>query len=217
MSEQTPLVLLVGRGFMSSSHLREKLQYWDCEFHVAATYAEAHSLLNRHRFDLVLSETSLPDGRASRLIPWLVGSPTTLFLSFPTDGTCWWLPAVDHGQQCWGAHALRPREFARVLDRILYALVSAGDAQPRAVHQSPPRGVNPHETGSSERLSEEAAVISEVRKRRPVREITIDTSSLVVQEVGHVVSSSLSYRPSSLERANACRHSSRGEERSRTP
>jgi hypothetical protein len=143
MGRTTPLVLLVGRDLVSSSHLRERLQYWDCEFHLAATYAEALGLLNRCRFDLVLSETGLPDGRASRLIPWLLGAPTSLFLSFPVDGTCWWLPAVDHGRQCWGSHALRPSEFARVLDKLLYQLVSEAGPEPRStarplLHCAPP-------------------------------------------------------------------------------
>ena len=162
MIEKTPLVLLVGRGLMDSSHLREKLQYWDCEIHVAATYAEAHGLLNRYRFDLVLSETCLSDYRASRLIPWLVGAPTTLFLSFPTDEMCLWLPAVNHGQQCWGSQALRPSEFARVLDKILYQLEAAtgrdqdSTAEP-LLHCEPPSIPI-----TSKRLPEEAVAMSEI-------------------------------------------------------
>lgn len=161
MSDKTPLVLLVGRGFMSSSHLREKLQYWGCECQFAPTCAEAHGLLNRCGFDLVLSEINLPDGRASRLIPWLVGAPTTLFLSFPTDGMCWWLPAVDHGQQCWGAHALRPSEFAGVLDRILYELVSVAGPEPSSTAQSPLLGVTPSTSNCAKPSPRRVATIPE--------------------------------------------------------
>lgn len=135
MNTMNPAVLLVGKAFRTSAHLREKLQYWDCEFHFAASCAEAHDLLNRYRFDLVLSETTLPDDRASTLISRLIGSPTTLFLSFHKDGTSWWLPAIDHGQPCWGAQAMRPGEFARVLDKTLYEVVSG--AVPMPPHSVP--------------------------------------------------------------------------------
>lgn len=124
MNTKNPLVLLVGKGFMSHSHLRVKLQYWDCEFRFATSCAEAQDILDRHRIDLVLAETNLPDGRASTLIPDLIGSPTTLFLTFHKDGPCWWLPAVDRGQPCWGAQAMPPAEFARMLDKTLYEIVS---------------------------------------------------------------------------------------------
>ncbi len=136
MSKKTPLVLLVGTDLMSLSHLRERLQYWDCEFHFAATDVEAHELLNRNQFDLVLSETGLPDGWAARLIPWLLGSPTTLFLAFPVDGIRWWFLAVAHGQPCRIFHALRSNEFASALDKILYELVSGEDREPHSEAQS---------------------------------------------------------------------------------
>lgn len=164
MSSKTPLVLLAATAFANSLHLQERLQYWDCEFHLAASYAEAHDLLNRYEFDLVLSDANLSDGRAYRLIPWLTGSPTTLFIAFSGDGTCWWLPAVDRGQQSCGSQALRPSEFVRMLDKILYGLVSEPGREPTSSTQAvlPAGSLSTFET--SIRVPERAAAMHEIQE-----------------------------------------------------
>lgn len=119
MIDSPGVALLVGRGLMNSPRLVETLiaHQWKCQF--AASYREAHSHLNTSRFALLLSELYLPDGNASRLIPWLEGSQTTMFFSLATGVVTWWLPAVDHGTACFGTAALRAAEFGRRLEESL--------------------------------------------------------------------------------------------------
>jgi hypothetical protein len=123
MIDSRRVALLVGRGLMNSSRLVETFHahQWECLF--AASYGEAHSHLNSSRFGLLLSELYLPDGSASRLIPWLEGSQTTMFFSLSTSVVTWWLPAVDHGKACFGAAALRAVEFGRRLEESLQEML----------------------------------------------------------------------------------------------
>lgn len=114
-----PRVLLIGKGMINSSRLIETLvaHGWECEF--ATSYAEAHACLNTTRFALVLGEFHLPDGNASRIIPWLEGSRTTAFFSLSTGIVTWWLPALERGNICFGSCALRPGEFGQRLGESL--------------------------------------------------------------------------------------------------
>ena len=112
MSKQSPAVLLVGRSLANSPGPVEELQAQGCQVVAAASYAEAHALLNQVTFDLVLSSLVLPDGSASRLIPRLLGSDTSMFFSFPVERGNWWLPALERGAVRWGTSALRASEFA---------------------------------------------------------------------------------------------------------
>lgn len=119
MIDSRGVALLVGRGLMNSSRLVETFNahQWKCQF--AASYSEAHSHLDTNTFALLLSELYLPDGSASRLIPWLEGSQTTMFFSLSAGVVAWWLPAVDHGKACFGTAALRAAEFGRRLEECL--------------------------------------------------------------------------------------------------
>ena len=123
MNEGRTSALLVGRGLMNSPRLIKKLhaQQWKCHF--AGSYQEAHAHLNAGCFELLLSEFHLPDGSASRLIPWLEGSQTTVYFSIQTGTVTWWLPAVDHGLPCFGAAALRAEEFGWRLEESLQEMI----------------------------------------------------------------------------------------------
>ena len=68
MDIKEPIVLLVGKKMSGGCRLAEWLRGLGCEYHITASYQEARTLLETHRFDVVLSETSLPDGNAYRLI-----------------------------------------------------------------------------------------------------------------------------------------------------
>lgn len=112
-------VLLVGMSVAAASELRQWLERRGCHCRMAASYREACGLLRRASFDLVLSQMHLPDGSAYPLLAALQGVSTTLFFCLAVHHGCWWLPAIDRGQMCWGAPALRPREFARALDTVV--------------------------------------------------------------------------------------------------
>src|SRR5262249_703850 len=84
------------------------------ESHTATSLPEACDLFATLEFDLVLSNTNLPDGSAYPLVGLLAGLLTTLFFSLPVKDSCWWLPAIEYGQECLGNPAMRPKEFMLV-------------------------------------------------------------------------------------------------------
>ena len=117
---EEPIVLLVGKNMSGAFRLLEWLQRLGSEYHITASYQEARILLEKHRFDVVLSETTLPDGNAYRLISALRESPASLLFCLAVEDTYWWLPAVTQGRDCLGVPVLRPAEFARLLQGTLF-------------------------------------------------------------------------------------------------
>jgi len=84
----------------------------------------ACDLLGSRPVDLVLSNTHLSDGTGFGLLAALDGLPVTAFLCLPVEDGCFWLPAIDGGKDCLGLPALRPSEFARVLDEMARCLAA---------------------------------------------------------------------------------------------
>ncbi len=120
MDVKTPKTLLIAASPMAVSFLTARLNKWACETHFASTWKEANELVSNQRFDLVLSEFGVWDGsRSYQLESSLIGSNATLVYSYPVETSCWWLPAVKHGQSCWGSLAMRPSEFFGFLDEVL--------------------------------------------------------------------------------------------------
>jgi len=107
-----PKVLLVAKSAAAMVRLVEYLQRLGCECCVTTSCQDARLLLTANTYDLVLSETTLPDGSGYRLIPLLLGSRSSLYYAVPVHDSCWWLPALERGEHCLGASALRPNEFA---------------------------------------------------------------------------------------------------------
>jgi CheY-like chemotaxis protein len=111
-------VLLVGQNFQSAQTLIEWLHRLKFRCHFVANAREAGEFLAVHRVDLVLSNTHLSDGTGYRLLMSLARLPASAFLCFPVENSCFWLPAMDGGNQCLGLPALRPSEFARALEEM---------------------------------------------------------------------------------------------------
>jgi hypothetical protein len=82
-------------------------------------------MLSSHPVDLVLSNTHLSDGSGFGLLVALDGLPVSAFLCLAVEDSCFWLPAIDGGKECLGLPALRPSEFASLLDEL--ARSSAAD------------------------------------------------------------------------------------------
>jgi len=122
MSTKLVSVLIVGESAKGSSFLLQRLGKQGCECHVATSTGEAIRLSARHSFDLVLC-TDWMQG-INTLIAALIGSPASLFRCHPVEDSCWWLPAVRHGEECLGTPALRPSEFAHELDGIVEEIKS---------------------------------------------------------------------------------------------
>lgn len=120
-------VLLVGRDFQVAQALTDRLCRWGFSCHFASSVRAAIQMLGSVRVDLVLSNTDLPDGTGFGLVAVLGGLPVTAFLCLPVEDSCFWLPAIDGGKACLGLPALRPSEFATLLEQMAWCL----DAAPR--------------------------------------------------------------------------------------
>ena len=120
MELRRPKALVIGENPQGSSpYLAKRLQERGCECEFAVSYQEARSLLRAQDFDLALSPMRLRDGSLFPLLGSLNESNITLFYSHAVEDGCWWLPALRHGQQCFGSSALRPSEFVAVLDDVI--------------------------------------------------------------------------------------------------
>lgn len=143
MNGSAPRALLVGESLSRSSCLVGSLQEKGVECTSVASCGEAQALLETQAFDLVLSELCPPDGCAARLIQCLVGSSATMFYLLPVEDSCWWLPAVEQGQPCFGSPGLRPHAFTLVLNAILHSIspvpVGAEESARRSTASQPPR------------------------------------------------------------------------------
>jgi len=111
-------VLLVGQSFHSAQALTDRLHRWGFRCHFAGDMRAASHLLSAHPVDLVLSNTHLSDGTGFGLLAALTGLPVTAFPCLPVENSCFWLPAIDGGKECLGLPALRPSEFASVLEEM---------------------------------------------------------------------------------------------------
>jgi hypothetical protein len=112
-------VLLVSSSpqlfFICQQHLERNGCY--CEF--ANCEQEVWVMLEQNQFDLVLAVHNTRGANTECLGGLLTGSRTSLFFALPVEQSCWWVPILRLGQDCFGAPALRPGEFTIALDEIL--------------------------------------------------------------------------------------------------
>jgi len=118
---QRPSALLVGPQFHGAPSVREWLHRRRCECFLVPTLGEARASIRQRRFDLVLCGSQLPDGAGSSLIEILQGLPVSLFISYPVEDDCIWLPAILDGVNCWGKEALKPKAFMPMIEEVISA------------------------------------------------------------------------------------------------
>ena len=126
MSQECAKVLLLGESEEGWSYLAWHLEHQGCDCWLAKSTEHALSLLDRQKFQLVLTTRPLP--LANRIIERLEELNCSVFYRYPVGDGCWWLPAVDHGKECLGATALRPREFVSALDQIVREIEATASA-----------------------------------------------------------------------------------------
>jgi hypothetical protein len=112
-------VLLVGDSphlfFLCQKHLERN----GCECVFAECERAVSEMLGQRQFDLVLSLHTRRGIRSPSLVDLLSGLPTTLFCALRVEVGYWWVPILRLGEDCFGAPALRPSEFANALDGVL--------------------------------------------------------------------------------------------------
>lgn len=127
MNRKVVKVLLVGESAMGFSILSKHLEKHGGICRSASSYAEAAQLFSERPFDLVLCSDRITGIHI--LLSALTGSSASLFCSHSVEASCWWVPAVLHGEKCLGVSALRPNEFAKLLDQMMDE-----PASPECVH-----------------------------------------------------------------------------------
>ena len=131
MNEKVVKVLVVGESPVEFSLISLHLEKRGGQCRFASSNAEAARLFSEQPFDLVLCSDRIAGIHA--LISSLTGSSASLFCSDTGKASCWWVPAVLHGERCLGAPALRPSEFAKVLDQMMDELTASERARAIAV------------------------------------------------------------------------------------
>jgi hypothetical protein len=125
--------LLIGESARSFSHIVKRLEKAGCRCDFATSYEEAMQKLEKETFDLVLSVVRPEDGAIASLVERLAGSGASFYYAHPVEEGCWWLPALRRGEQCFGRPALRPSEFAGVLDQVVAELRGDKTEEPEPV------------------------------------------------------------------------------------
>lgn len=105
-------VLLAGERPRSFSSIRV-LEKMGCECHFAESNEELRNLLGHTKLDIVLSLNT--HHRLLEMMSLLAGFPINMFQLLPVEEGGWWLPVLREGQDCLGVHAVRTREFSKVL------------------------------------------------------------------------------------------------------
>jgi hypothetical protein len=80
--------------------------------------------MEKRRFRLVLSKSKLADGTPYRLIPAVKMASGWLFLSFPVEVGCWWVPVIEDGRSSVNG-ALSSREFSKTVLEVVKTIVAA--------------------------------------------------------------------------------------------
>lgn len=115
-------VLFVGEYPGLSASVARVLNGLGCERRFEASCGDALAALRTMKYRVVLSKAKLADGNARQLIPLTQAVSGWLFLSFPVEDGCWWIPLMQAGELCTEAVALHSREFSKSLIRIVTAL-----------------------------------------------------------------------------------------------
>lgn len=112
-------VLLIGQNARKFSSIIQRLAKSGCHCLLTHSLLEALNLVATGSFELILSANPQPDNAMRSLEEALAGTRASLFCAYPVEITCWWLPVLTNGTLCLGEAALRPPEFASLLDRVV--------------------------------------------------------------------------------------------------
>jgi hypothetical protein len=118
-------VLIVGDGPQSFFHHQKYLERNGCQCEFAECEHAAWEMLGQREFDIVLSLHTNRGTQSPRLAVLLSGTQTTLFYALRLEVGCWWVPLLKLGEECFGAPALCPSEFANALEGVLKEIRSA--------------------------------------------------------------------------------------------
>ena len=117
-------MLLVDDSPAPSEAMERALRSLQCVWRCAASCEEALAAMEGRTFQVVLSKFRLADGSGRKLIPAVQMASAWMFLSFPVEEGCWWIPVIEAGRLSVKAAALHSREFRSALVKIVRAPVA---------------------------------------------------------------------------------------------
>jgi hypothetical protein len=120
-------VLVVNETVSDASCLVTYLKKLGCQCVLFRSVRDARAVLLREQFDLVLCKFDVPGGDWHELPALLIGREVDLFYFYAVEGGCWWIPRIRHGNECRGEAALRPGEFAAVLEELIAGVRASAD------------------------------------------------------------------------------------------
>jgi hypothetical protein len=98
---------------------------------------DAEVVLKTFRFDVVLAEEGLPDGRGYDLTDAVAKAGTSLFVAVALSESSLWLPVVDCGERSLGKRALNQAALEAEIEIILS--FEDRTARPNSRSKTPPR------------------------------------------------------------------------------
>jgi hypothetical protein len=124
-------VLLIGESARSFTHITRRLEKHGCRCRFADSYEQAREIILNEPLDLILSVIPPRENAISSLTELLLGTRASIYYAQLVEDGCWWLPALRQGERCFGAPALRPSEFAALLDQEVERIHAGGQAEPK--------------------------------------------------------------------------------------
>ncbi|MDE3137003.1 MAG: hypothetical protein KGL59_10550 [Acidobacteriota bacterium] len=124
-------VLLIGESARSFTHIIRRLEHHGCRCRFVDSYEQAREFIRKEPFNLVLSVIPPREHAISSLTEMLFGTRASIYYAQLVEDGCWWLPALRQGERCFGAPALRPSEFASLLDQEVERSHKAAEAKPK--------------------------------------------------------------------------------------
>jgi hypothetical protein len=102
----------------------DELSQFSCDCKIATCLPEAEGLLAAQRFDSVIFDLDVFDGKEHHLMSQLSGSAASLFSRLDVAGSCWWFPAEIARRESWQLKSGRPTGSRPVLHELLRQFVS---------------------------------------------------------------------------------------------
>ena len=125
MEPSRPKVLLVNDDRSATRHLLNHLRSLGCLCLLTHSYVEACALFHQDKFNLVLGRFAPPEKACHDLVTLSEGTQASFFYFYVVEHSCWWIPRVYFGQECWGEAALHPRQFVCVLEKLIREIANA--------------------------------------------------------------------------------------------
>ena len=112
-------ILMVGRNTSWGAPLQSALKKLGCNFSFAPALRVTAEYVHKGSYALLLLDSTVPPELRRRLVFGLAGSGTSIFQLFPVENSCWWLPALLLGEDCFGSPGFRSKDLPAELARLL--------------------------------------------------------------------------------------------------